>query len=294
MRTYCIYRAVLKDKSYIGKTTNFKRRKYTHIHGNGNRSLFHDAIVKYGSDEIKWEILDEADSFEIAKELEQRYIKQFNSLAPNGYNVAVGGQGNGAAYNSKPIVSFDLDGNYLKRYDSATDVYIEDGNNESDVLLCCKGKNKRSRNKLFMYEDDYLKYGPPGKYEKPKGNGMRAVIQCDLNGNLIAEYESVKEASEKTGTRRTTLSGALIGTYKQANGFIWVYKENFPIKDVASHQHRKKGIKIAQLDKNTGEIINVYDRIADAGRSLGVNYKGIHKALDNPKATAFGYRWISQ
>ena len=293
MRTFCIYRAVLNGKSYIGKTTNFERRKYTHIHGNGNHSLFHKAIKEYGSDCVSWEVLETTDSAEKAKELEKKYIKQFHSLHPNGYNVAVGGQGTGTSYCAKAVVSFDLNGKYLKRYDSAVDVEIEDGNNAGDVGLCCKGKAKRSGDKLFMYESDYLKYGPPKPYEKPEPY-MRAIVQCDLNGNLIAEFKSLNEASVKTGTSRTSISGVLSRIYKQANGFIWAYKENFPIKDVASHQHNKKGIKVAQVDKDTGKIINVYDRIADAGRALGVNYKCIHKALDKPKATAYGFRWISQ
>lgn len=294
MRTFCVYRAVLNGKSYIGKTTNLERRKYTHIHGNGSYSLFHDEIIKYGSDCLRWEILETTDSAEKAKELEQKYIKQFDSLVPNGYNVAVGGQGNGASYCAKAVVSFDLNGNYLNRYDSAVDAEIETGCIASDVAYCCRGKIKRSRDKMFMYESDYLKYGPPKSYEKPEFGSVKAVVQCDLSGNLVAEFKSLKDASELTGTCRTTISGVLSGTYKQANGFIWVYKEDFPIKNIASHQHRKKGIKIAQVDKNTGEILNVYDRIADAGRALGVNYKCIHKALDNPKATSYGFRWISQ
>ena len=41
-------------------------------------------------------------------------------------------------------------------------------------------------------------------------------------------------------------------------------------------------------------MVNTFDRIADAGRYLGVNYKAIHKVLDKQGRTAYGYKWASQ
>ena len=56
----------------------------------------------------------------------------------------------------------------------------------------------------------------------------------------------------------------------------------------------KKGRKIAQINPKTDEVIKVFDRIADAGRELNVSYKAIHKVVDMPDRTAYGYKWISQ
>ncbi len=53
-------------------------------------------------------------------------------------------------------------------------------------------------------------------------------------------------------------------------------------------------MKEFQVDIKSGEIIDVYERISDAGKILGVNYKGIQKVVDKPERTAFGYKWISQ
>lgn len=97
-----------------------------------------------------------------------------------------------------------------------------------------------------------------------------------------------------TGANRTTISGVLSKTYKSANGFIFVYEEDFPIKDLSDYQKRKKGRKVAQVNPDTGEILKVFNRISDAGKELGVCYKGIHKVIDKPDRTAFGYKWISQ
>ena len=56
----------------------------------------------------------------------------------------------------------------------------------------------------------------------------------------------------------------------------------------------KKGRKIAQIDIKTNKVVKEYDRISDAGKALGVNYKVIHKVVDKPDRTAYGYKWISQ
>lgn len=53
----------------------------------------------------------------------------------------------------------------------------------------------------------------------------KPVIQLKDN-IVINEYNSVKEASEKTGVIKQNISSALTGRYKTAGGFQWNYKNN--------------------------------------------------------------------
>ena len=201
--------------------------------------------------------------------------------------------GKGAPYhNARAVVLLTLDGQYIKRYDSAMDAEI-DGFHNADVLLNCKGKRRQTKGYMFMFEDEYESNGAKA-YRKPKPNGMRSIIQCDMEGNFIQKFKSLQEAARITGTNRTTISGVLSNTYKSANGYIFVYEEDFPIKDLSIYKKRKKGRKIAQVDAKSGEIIRVFDRISEAGEYLGVNYKAIHKVIDKEGRTAYGYKWISQ
>lgn len=291
MRTYYIYKATNKinGKSYIGQTVDYKSRVWQHMRCYEKEDCkFHDAIKEFGSDNFDWEVLETCNGKEKANDLERKYIELFNSYR-NGYNDNKGGVG---GHNARAIVCLKLDGEFVKRYDSAADAE-KDGFNNANVLLCCKNKLYTCKNHLFMFEDDYKENGAK-QYIKPESSSKRKVIQCDLDGNFISRYDSVQEASEKTGANRTTISGVLSKKYKSANGFIFVYEEDFPIKDLSIYQKKKKGRKVAQIDIESGEIVNMYDRIADAGRTLGVNYKVIHKAVDMPDRTAFGYKWISQ
>lgn len=49
----------------------------------------------------------------------------------------------------------------------------------------------------------------------------KKVAQYDLEGNLIAVYESQKEAGEKTGSCRHKISLVVSGKRKTHNNFIW-------------------------------------------------------------------------
>lgn len=295
MQTFYIYKVtnILNNKIYIGKTNDFKKRKLEHTRYDINdNSYFHKALKKYGLESFKWEIIDKSNSLKNINNLEKYYIKKFNSYKPIGYNMTKGGDG-GSMWNAQPIVCLTLIGEYVARYDSAGEAEKIDGYNNSKVLKCCKNISKTHKGKLFMFEDDYLKNGAK-KYIKPRSSCMKRVIQCDMNGNFINKFNSVKEASEKTGTRRTTLSSVLTNNYKSANGFIFVYEENYPIKDLSLYRKKKKGRRIAQINIETGEIIEVFDRTTDAAQKLGVNYKAIHKVIDLSNRTAYGYKWISQ
>lgn len=292
MQTYYIYKATnrINGQSYIGCTRNFKTRRWQHERCYEKEDcIFHQAIQKFGKDNFDWEILATADSEAEGHLLEIKFIEEHSTLMPNGYNMTIGGFNNPLT-KYKPVVCLELDGTYVRTYDSGEDA-VRDG--YANIAECCEDNHHQSHGKQFMYLDDYMKSG--GKiYEKPESSSMKAIVQCDLNGNKIQEFRSVQSASDSTGVRRSTISGALTGTYKTAGDYIWVYKENYPIKDVSQHVRAKKGRKIAQVDPKTGEILQVFDRIADAGRALGKDYKGIHKVVDIPDRTAYGYKWISQ
>lgn len=293
METYYIYKATNKidGKSYIGMTNQFRIRVWQHMRCYEKEDcVFHRAIQEFGIDNFTWDILKTTQSEHYAEELEKHYIEFFNSYIPNGYNMNKGGVG---GHNARAVVCLTFNGEFVKRYDSAADAEKQDGFCNSDVLLSCKNVCRTCRNHIFMFEDEYIKYGAR-KYRKPESTSMKTIIQCDANGSFIRKFRSVVEAARETGIGRPRISSVLIGNSKHANGCIFVYEDDFPIKDIDKYSTKKKGRKIAQVNANTGEIIKVFNRISEAGEELQVNYKAIHKVLDLPGRTAYGYKWISQ
>lgn len=69
------------------------------------------------------------------------------------------------------------------------------------------------------------------QYESAKKNGFKGrppkkpILQYDLQGNLIAEYDSVLEAGKQCGIWKGGISTVLKGKQKTAGGYIWKYKK---------------------------------------------------------------------
>ena len=86
---YCLTCKV-NGKCYIGITNDFRRRWIRHQR---DIYLIGRAIRKYGKDNFRIAILYSRLSLSVAHRLERCVIKNANSIAPNGYNVASGGLG---------------------------------------------------------------------------------------------------------------------------------------------------------------------------------------------------------
>lgn len=56
------------------------------------------------------------------------------------------------------------------------------------------------------------------------------VCQYDLQSNLLAIFDSQKEASERTGTCRSSITGCVTGKRKTAGGYKWSYLESSTTK----------------------------------------------------------------
>ena len=82
-------------KFYIGQTVRtLKVRLQQHRRIHSMCTYLHRAIQKYGWDNFKTEILWEGEN-SLLNEIEFKYIKEFNTLAPEGYNLKEGGEGGG-------------------------------------------------------------------------------------------------------------------------------------------------------------------------------------------------------
>ena len=93
-KNFIIYIHTLNCKHYVGQTTmslkaragdkNFVGYKYS--------SRFYEAILKFGAENIKSDILYRCKDPNEANRLEQLCISRFNTLYPDGYNLEKGGK----------------------------------------------------------------------------------------------------------------------------------------------------------------------------------------------------------
>ena len=95
MRKGRIYKITNKvnGKLYIGQTIYPLSYRYTnHLSDarNGRGYAMASAIRKYGEKNFKIELIEECDEDQL-NDLEIKYIKKYNSVTPNGYNLTHGG-----------------------------------------------------------------------------------------------------------------------------------------------------------------------------------------------------------
>lgn len=86
----------INGKCYIGQSENITRRWRAHRSAAFNPNAhnyditLYRAIRKYGIDNFTFTVLVECELSEL-NELESKFIQEYNSIAPNGYNLSAGG-----------------------------------------------------------------------------------------------------------------------------------------------------------------------------------------------------------
>ncbi len=82
---------LLNYKKYVGITKFSLEERFSQHTKKG--FLLTESIQKYGEQKFSIELIEEVESSERAYELEIFYIKEYNTKAPNGYNLTDGGDG---------------------------------------------------------------------------------------------------------------------------------------------------------------------------------------------------------
>lgn len=96
---YTIYRCQCRQtrKSYVGVTSKSLTQRFdAHVYDSekkNSRSVFHAAIRKYGKHSFECFVLDVLHTKKAAKHAERIWIRELNTMIPNGYNMTAGGDG---------------------------------------------------------------------------------------------------------------------------------------------------------------------------------------------------------
>jgi group I intron endonuclease len=237
----------VNNKAYIGVTTQsnpnerWSNHKSHNRQGNGCPFLM-KAFKKYGEDAFKFEVLIICFDEDVFR-FESEYIKKYNSLSPNGYNVATGGKTNQSflgkthseetkkilsekskAYNANPevrersrrvAIEFNKTHNIgeLQKKSEKWQKAIAEGRIGGHAKTE-EGKKKISESLKVYHRNNRMTntYG-------------RKVLQYTLDNILIELFDSISIAGIKTGISRQNIQQNLSGRSKTSGGFIWKYAE---------------------------------------------------------------------
>lgn len=234
---------IKNQKIYIGQTTKkrptdrFSQHKYLALYPQQekNISYLHRAMKSDGIDNFKFEIIEQVDNL-LLNEREKYWIKQYNSLAPNGYNLTVGGQGTPGFSRPQSQEEKNKKGNYVKKYYQNHPQAREKVSQRTKELW----KDPEYREKVISSNKKFYQQHP----DMFKGK----------NNPMYGKYHT-EEALEKIRVHAAT-----------------------------------RKLKIAQLNKDTLEIIQIFDGVKDAEKALNVSHGWLSKAARQNKI-AYGFRW---
>ncbi len=214
-------------KSYIGQTINLKRRysNFLNFYNSYSGNKIDCARKKYNKpSNWKYEILEYCDIDELDMR-EQHYIELYNTM-DNGYNSNSGGNSNKNISNeTKQKISETHKGSgnpfYGKHHSFETkQKYSETRKGIGNNFY---GKHHTEETKRKLRESNI------GKYDGEKNPNSKAVIQLSKNGEFIAEFSTMKEASETIGRSISSISSCCGNKDKRTTvgGFKWVKAEDY-------------------------------------------------------------------
>lgn len=189
-------------KSYIGQTVNsLERRARANGIGYKHCPVFYRAIQKYGFQNFSCEILKiiEKDNLEeIGKELdfwEQHYIKMYDTMSPNGYNVRAGGYSKATfADDSLTHLSGSLHPSWRQDLDEEKIVQMYQDGKSLQAIAEALGE-PRETIKRHLQDRDLLR---EKKYNQP-------VVKLDKKGNIIGRWNSASEAEREEKAGQNTI-----------------------------------------------------------------------------------------
>lgn len=207
------------NKIYIGQSIDIAQRWREHRSDaliNRDNSILHKAIKKYGEFNFSYEIIEEC-SKEKLNEREIYWIQYYNSMIPNGYNQTSGGYSGQGELFRKPVLQYDLKGNFIQEFESASEAARQLNVFKSNLTAACRGESTQCGGFQWKYKDSNKKISiVPDKSGK-------IVYQYDKQMNLIAIFTSAVDAEKNTGIKAGNIRQCCNGRNKTAGGFVWRY-----------------------------------------------------------------------
>lgn len=220
-------------KMYIGKTIHsLETRKTQHKsdaerHKNKYNIVFYNAINKYGWDNLKWYIIDTAETEDILLEKEKYWIKYYNTYLyfenSMGYNLTLGGDGIGGLHQRKETK--EKISRYQKIHGSPRQGKHLSEESKLKISKAHIGKLKGKENP--MYGKRRIDLSIRNK------QGSKQIYQINITTNRIVRiWDSMRECARETTFNRSCISDCCNHITKKSHGYKWEYVDTNNIKKV--------------------------------------------------------------
>lgn len=229
----------INGKVYIGITCKTLNDRFRSGNGYNHNAHFKSAIQKYGWNNFEHTLIADNLSYEDACEMEINLIALYDSTnREKGYNVSYGGESgrlgikhteeakqkmrehHWSKRHRSPLLGTKLPGYRIKqlrqRKGELSAWYGKHHTDESKQKI----SRANSGDKAYWHNHKMTE-----KHKQHVAEGHYKPVLQILNGVIIAEFSSAKEAEEKTGIARCNISRCCCGNRKTVGGYEWKHKE---------------------------------------------------------------------
>lgn len=263
-------------KLYIGQTVNtIEHRWNDHIseayNGNKSNSLLHRAIIKHGASSFGICVLEECTDINL-NEREKYYIKEYDTYYTHnkGYNLTWGGEGN-TKYSDEEILYLWNQGYRnceIARLLGAKDITISLRINS----LIGKGAAQARR-------ADSTKI---------------SVIQYDLYGNYVRDWDGASIAEKELGLSGGSISRCCNKQRTNSGDFLWKKSnDDTPVEELMLNYAKSNKCCMVDLIDDYGVIIKTYESGKAAELELGISRGRVSEVCNGKcgRKTANGYKF---
>lgn len=127
----------------------------------------------------------------------------------------------------KAVLQYDLNGNFIKAWNSVTEAEKGTNTSSGSISRCCKKERAMASNSLWKYASDntpieelMLKYA--------KSTQCNSVDLIDKNGIIQQQFETAAQAERAVGASRGSISAVCNHKNKSAKGYYWQW--SYPLK----------------------------------------------------------------
>lgn len=217
----CVYKIEneITGKVYIGSTNNFNRRKSEHFGGLKRKTHYSKKMQadydKYGEKSLVMSVIEECKE-DVRLDREQYYIDLYDA-ANKGYNTS-----ESAFYST---VAF----RGMNYYGENNPFYGKHHSEETKQRLRDTWERTREERSGWKHKEETIQKMSK-KSTRGKNSNATHILQYDLDGNFIKEWDCMADAAEfykiKSHTSISNCCRMNIGktkNYNRAKGFIWKY-----------------------------------------------------------------------
>ena len=277
-------------KIYIGVHKTETPKMFDGYIGNGinvgwniknPHTAFQYALKKYGYNKFKRTTLFIFDNAEAAYAKEAEIVNKDFVKSKDNYNTCLGGIHAGIVYDT--LYQYDLQGNFIKEWDSVGETVRYYGCNSNRFNMAIKDKRSAYNSYWSKTKYDVLDIT---NYKKSK----HSEIYCyDLSGDLFKIYESVKEIIDDLGFSKASIEDSC--SHKlPLKGFYFI-SDDSDINNIIKTRELVYSLTDKSVSKySNNKLIKTYPSITIAARENKIKSSEIKKAIQLKNGVwAYGY-----